>query len=59
MHVQNWDDYRFVAVLARTGSLTETSRLLGVDRSEVVGRGMLRFVPPEDRARMEARRLKF
>ena len=35
MHVQNWDDYRFVAVLARTGSLTETSRLLGVDRSTV------------------------
>jgi PAS domain S-box-containing protein len=30
-------------------------RLLGVDRAEVVGRGMLRFVPPEDRARtMEA-----
>lgn len=35
MHVQNWDDYRFVAVLARTGSLAETSRLLGVDRSTV------------------------
>lgn len=35
MHVQNWDDYRFVAVLARTGSLTETSRLLSVDRSTV------------------------
>jgi DNA-binding transcriptional LysR family regulator len=35
MHVQNWDDYRFVAVLARTGSLTETGRLLGVDRSTV------------------------
>ncbi|MBU4060820.1 LysR family transcriptional regulator [Hyphomonas sp.] len=35
MHVQNWDDYRYVAVLARTGSLAETSRLLGVDRSTV------------------------
>jgi DNA-binding transcriptional LysR family regulator len=35
MHVQNWDDYRFVAVLARTGSLAETSRILGVDRSTV------------------------
>lgn len=35
MHVQNWDDYRFVAVLARTGSLAETSQLLGVDRSTV------------------------
>ena len=35
MHVQNWDDYRFVAVLARTGSLAEASALLGVDRSTV------------------------
>lgn len=35
MRVQNWDDYRFVAVLARTGSLAETSRLLSVDRSTV------------------------
>lgn len=35
MHVQNWDDYRFVAVLARTGSLAEKSQLLGVDRSTV------------------------
>jgi DNA-binding transcriptional LysR family regulator len=35
MHVQSLDDYRFVAVLARTGSLTETSRLLSVDRSTV------------------------
>ena len=33
MQVQNWDDYRFVAARARTGSMTETSRLLGVDRS--------------------------
>jgi DNA-binding transcriptional LysR family regulator len=35
MHVQNWDDYRFVAVLARAGSLSEASILLGVDRSTV------------------------
>lgn len=35
MHVQSWDDYRFVAVLARTGSLAEASVLLGVDRSTV------------------------
>ena len=35
MHVQNWDDYRFVAVLARAGSLAEASVLLGVDRSTV------------------------
>jgi DNA-binding transcriptional LysR family regulator len=35
MHVQNWDDYRFVAVLARTGSLSDTSVQLGVDRSTV------------------------
>jgi DNA-binding transcriptional LysR family regulator len=35
MHVQSLDDYRFVAVLARTGSLTETSRLFSVDRSTV------------------------
>jgi PAS domain S-box-containing protein len=27
-------------------------RLLDVDRAEVIGRGMLRFVPPEDRARV-------
>lgn len=35
MRVQNWDDLRFVAVLARLGSLTEASQLLGVDRSTV------------------------
>jgi DNA-binding transcriptional LysR family regulator len=35
MRVQNWDDYRFVAVLARTGSLAEASVVLGVDRSTV------------------------
>jgi DNA-binding transcriptional LysR family regulator len=35
MRVQNWDDYRFVAVLARTGSLTEASVLLGVDKTTV------------------------
>jgi DNA-binding transcriptional LysR family regulator len=35
MQVQNWDDFRFVAMLARTGSLPETSRLLSMDRSTV------------------------
>lgn len=35
MRVQNWDDLRYVAVLARHGSLAEASRLLGVDRSTV------------------------
>lgn len=35
MHVQNWDDLRFVAVLARHGSLSQASQLLGVDRSTV------------------------
>lgn len=35
MHVQNWDDHRFVAVLARTGSLPETRRLISADRSAV------------------------
>jgi hypothetical protein len=32
MHAQNWDDHRFVAVLARTGSLPETRRLISADR---------------------------
>ncbi|MFN4024552.1 MAG: LysR family transcriptional regulator [Hyphomonas sp.] len=35
MRVQNWDDLRYVAVVARHGSLAEASRLLGVDRSTV------------------------
>ncbi|MFN7055640.1 LysR family transcriptional regulator [Hyphomonas sp.] len=35
MHVQNWDDYRFVAVLARSGTVAEASVLLGVDKTTV------------------------
>ena len=35
MHAQNWDDHRFVAVLARTGSFPETRRLISADRSAV------------------------